>query len=89
MQLKIKEGFEMRELSGQSVVIAVGEAVKTFNGMIRLNSSATELWKLLVTGTNQQSLVAFLLDHYEVDEETAVDDVEQILTQLRHAGILK
>lgn len=89
MQLKIKAGFEMRELSGQSVVIAVGKGVETFNGMIRLNSSATELWKRLVNGSNQLSLVEFLLDHYQVDEETAENDVRQFLTELRDAGILE
>lgn len=89
MILKIKEGFEMRELSGQSVVIAVGTAVAVFNGIIRLNSSGTELWKRLVVGCSQQALVNHLLDRYEVDAKTAEDDVGQFLTTLRDAGILE
>ncbi len=87
--MKIKEGFEMRELSGQSVVIAVGEAASVFNGMIRLNSSATELWKRLAEGCSQQSLAEHLLEHYEVDEQTAKDDAGQFLTTLQDAGILE
>ncbi len=89
MELKIKEGFEMRELSGQSVVIAVGKATETFNGMIRLNNSATELWKHLAAGSDKQSLMDYLLDKYEVDIQTAEDDVEQFLAKLKEAGILE
>lgn len=36
--MKIKEGFVLREIAGKAVVIAVGEASKTFHGMINLNS---------------------------------------------------
>lgn len=87
--MKIKEGFEIRELSGQSVVIAVGKAVAVFNGMIRLNSSGTELWKQLAVGCDQQSLVEFLLEHYEVDGQTAQDDVSRFTAELLDAGILE
>ena len=30
--MKIKEGFVLRELGGQYVVVALGEASKNFNG---------------------------------------------------------
>lgn len=89
MKYKIKEGFEMRELSGQSVVIAVGKAAESFNGMIRLNDSATVLWKTLTEASNQEMLIKHLLDSYEVDEETAKQDVDQFLTELNEAGILE
>ena len=89
MILKIKEGFEIRELSGQSVVIAVGKATEIFNGMIRLNNSATELWKSLAIGSNQEALIKQLLDSYQVDKETATNDVLQFLTELKESGILE
>ena len=86
--MKIKEGFEMRELSGQSVVIAVGKAAEVFNGMIRLNDSGTELWKRLSVGCDEESLVECLINNYEVDAPTAQEDVRQFLTKLYDADIL-
>ena len=35
--MRIKEGFVLREVAGQVVVIATGEASKGFHGMIKLN----------------------------------------------------
>ena len=37
--MKIKNGFVLRDVGGQAVVIAVGEASKTFHGMINLNAT--------------------------------------------------
>ena len=41
--MKIKNGFVLRDVGGQAVVIAVGEARKTFHGMIILNASGNEM----------------------------------------------
>ena len=41
--MKIKEGYVLREVAGQAVVIAVGEASKTFHGMINLNETGRRL----------------------------------------------
>ena len=43
--MKIKEGFVLRDVVGQAVVIAVGEASKKFHGMINLNSTGKVIWQ--------------------------------------------
>jgi len=45
--MKVKEGYMLREVAGNSVVVAVGKATLDFNGLITLNSTGTFLWKLL------------------------------------------
>lgn len=45
--MKIKNGFVLRDVGGQAVVIAVGEASKTFHGMINLNVTGKEIWQEL------------------------------------------
>ena len=37
--MKIKNGFMLRKVGAQNVVVAVGEASRSFNGIIRLNDS--------------------------------------------------
>lgn len=39
MKIKIKEGFLLRKVAGDHVVVPVGEAGKVFHGMIRLNDT--------------------------------------------------
>ena len=45
--MKIKDGFVLRDIAGDTVVIATGEISKTFHGMIRLNSTGKEIWEIL------------------------------------------
>ena len=35
--VRIKDGFVLRDVAGQTVVIATGEASRDFHGMVKLN----------------------------------------------------
>ena len=43
--MKIKDGFMLRKVGGQNVVVAVGKASRDFNGIIRLNDTGRFLWE--------------------------------------------
>ena len=42
--MKIKNGFVLRVVGGESVVVPVGEMSKKFHGMINLNETGAFLW---------------------------------------------
>ncbi len=86
--MKIKKGFLMREVAGENVVIAVGEAAIQFKGMIRLNPTGAFLWKLLETDTDEAAMVDAMLDAYETDKETAEKDIRAFIDAIRTAGLL-
>ncbi len=86
--MKIKDGFILREVAGSYLVVAVGAAVKAFNGMINLNETGAFLWKLLEKGATEEEAVAELLKEYDVDEETAKADVKAFVSKLTEAGLL-
>ena len=86
--MKIKKGFLMREVAGENVVIAVGEAAKSFKGMIRLNPTGAFLWKLLEKDTDEAAMVSAMLDAYETDKETAENDIRAFVGSIRAAGLL-
>lgn len=86
--MKIKEGFIMRNVGGQAVVVAVGEASKVFNGMIKLNSTGEFLWKQIMAGADEEQLVKKLSEEYDVDEVTARDDVAAFVEKLKNTGIM-
>ena len=87
--MRIKEGFVVREIAGESVVFALGEASKIFNGMIRLNESAKMLWKLLEQGCEKDALVGAMLEQYDVEREIAEHDVDRLIETLKGANILE
>ena len=43
--MKIKDGFVLRQVAGQGVVIATGEASKEFSGMVKLNGTGSFIWE--------------------------------------------
>ena len=86
--MKIKEGFILREIAGSFIVVAVGDAVKTFNGVINLNQTGALLWKALENGGDKEALVKVLLDNYEVDEAIANNDVDAFIAKLKGANLL-
>ena len=87
--MKIKKGFVVREIAGQTIVIALGEATKIFNGMIKLNESGRSIWDMLVVGAEKSDIVKMLTDTYEVNGEIAARDVDAFVNTLQGANILE
>ena len=85
--MKIKEGFLMRKVAGQTVVLPCGDEMD-LNMMINLNETGSFLWELLQTETTEDALVAALLGEYDVDEKTARDAVAGFVAKLNENGFL-
>ncbi len=86
--MKIKENFMLRKVADCYVVVPIGPAVADFNGMINLNEAGAFLWQLLEDDTTEDAVVSAMLEHYEVDEEVARNDVKRFVAQLSDADLL-
>ena len=87
--MKIKNGFISRQVAGNNVVVAIGEQSKHFNGIIKLNESGLLLWNKLVAGAERAELVELLLAEYDIDAQTAENDVDKFVGVLRDAGAIE
>ena len=85
--MKLKDGFIMRQVAGETVVIPSGDQLD-LNKMITLNGTGAFLWKLLETETTQEKLVEALLGEYDVDARTAAKCVEEFIGKLDGYGFL-
>lgn len=81
--MKRNSGFLMRQVAGRYVLAPVGETVKTFSGMITMNSTGKFLWDLLEQDQTVESLAQALVNTYEVDIEKATEDVIKYLEPLK------
>lgn len=88
--MKIKEGFELRDVCGENIIIAHGIENIDFTKVITLNASAAMLWKE-VQGREftEDELVDMLLKEYEVDSQTARQDVDALVNSWIEAGLVK
>lgn len=85
--MKLKEGFFLREIAGQTVVLPAGGDLD-LNMMITLNGTGAFLWERMQTETDETALVAALLGEYDVDEATAAAAVAGFVEKLRRNDFL-
>ena len=85
--MKMKEGFLLRQVAGQTVVLPIGGDMD-LNVMITLNDTGAFLWEKLQEETDEAALVAALLGEYDVDEATAKQAVADFVAKLNANGFL-
>lgn len=86
--MKIKEGFLLRQVAGQTVVLPVGSGLD-LNMMITLNDTGAFLWDKLQQETDTEALVAALLTEYDVDEARAHASVDAFVQKLKDNDFLE
>ena len=86
--MKILKEFVLREIAGDYVIIPTGKTVLTFNGLITVNEVGADLWKMLQSDVTFDDLLHGVLETYDVDEETAREDIQEFLDTLVNGGIL-
>ncbi len=80
--MKIKKGFILRVVGGESVVVPVGELSKTFHGMINLNETGAFLWKFFTEEHSKEEAVAALCNEYEAEPAQVEADVVRFMETL-------
>lgn len=87
--MKIKDGFVLRSVMGSYVVVAVGSASKSFRGMVKLNSTAADIWKCIESGFSRNEICDMLYAKYEVDREKLEGDVDNVIKDLEDQGFIE
>ena len=85
--MKLKDGFLLRQVAGQTVVLPVSGDLD-LNMMITLNDTGAFLWERLQNEIDEVALVAALLEKYDVDEATAKNSVAAFVKKLHDNGFL-
>lgn len=86
--MKLKEGFILRKVADQTVVLPSGDELN-LNMMITLNDTGAFLWKLLEQEQDENSLTAALLVEYDVDEAMASAAVTNFIKKLTEHDFLQ
>lgn len=86
--MKIKNGFVLREIVGETVVLPSGDELN-LNIMITLNDTGRFLWERLTAGAEKEELVEALLKEYDVDRKTAAKSVDGFIAKLKENDFLE
>ena len=89
--MKAKQGFKLRPLGNEFILI--GESIEqiNFNKMITMNESAAYLWQKVADGHefDAKALADLLCEEYEVSPEQALKDAEITAQSWLDAGIVE
>ena len=86
--MKIKDGYILRQVNNEWIVVTVGKAAVNFSGLIRLNETGAFLFNLMLKETNVKTLVKELTNEFEISEEIALRDVKKFIETLKVKKIL-
>lgn len=85
--MKLKDGFILRQVAGENVVIPSGDALD-LNMMITLNETGVTLWKRLEREAELEDLTEALLAEYDVDQPTAAAAAAKFVEKLKEHDFL-
>lgn len=88
--MKAKNGFNLRTVCGENILVAEGEENIDFSNIISMNESSAYLWNSIHGKDFEvKDLVDLLIEMYEVDEETATRDARLLVDQWKQAEIIE
>ncbi|MBP3644558.1 MAG: PqqD family protein [Alistipes sp.] len=86
--MKIKEGYKVREMAGEHVIIKQGRFGADMTRVIALNATSLLLWQELQGRDFEVEDVAKVLtDNYKVEAATATADAAAWMEKLVEAGL--
>ena len=85
--MKIKEGFILRTIAGETVVLPA-EGMMNVDMMITLNDTGRVLWERLTVGAEESDLVDALLAEYDVDRQTAEKSAAAFVNRMKELDFL-
>lgn len=88
-EMKVKAGFVLKNIAGESIVMPVGDNIKKFDGAIVLNEVSAFVWSKLENGASKNELVEYILAEFEVDADKAAADLDLLLEKLAGYGVIE
>ncbi|MDD6276492.1 MAG: PqqD family protein [Clostridia bacterium] len=85
--MKIKEGYRLRKVGSNSIVVAMGGI--NFTGLITVNETGTYIWNMLEKGAEADEIISALAAECSVSEEEISDDVNEFIEKLKGADLLE
>jgi hypothetical protein len=88
--MRIKNGFVLREVCGEQVIMGEGVGALDFGKLLCLNETAAWLWQKASEGDfTIESLTEALCDEYEVSAEQAKADVAAIVAEWQKVNVIE
>lgn len=66
-----------------------GDNIARFGGALLMNELSAFVWKKLQQPMTRDELLSAILDEYDIDEKTAAQDLDALLTELKEMQVIE
>ncbi|MDO4548013.1 MAG: PqqD family peptide modification chaperone [Clostridia bacterium] len=87
--MKIKDGFVLRDVVGEQIVMPAGENISRFDGALLLNEVSAYIWERLQAPISREDLLEMVLSEFDVERAVAERDLDAMLDKLRALNVLE
>lgn len=87
--MKLKDGFILRKIADEYLVVAVGDEAKSFRGVIVLNEISSFVLENLKENISEEDLLNRITEEYDVDSDTARVDLNNLIETLNKYVMLE
>lgn len=87
--MRIKEGFVLRTVVDEHMVMPTGENIAKFGGAVVLNDVSAFAFEQMKNPISREDLLALILGEFDVEETTAAKDLDELLDRFREIGLLE
>lgn len=87
--MKVREGYVLRSVLDEKIVLPKGEEMVDFSGAIVLSDSVAFIWEHLQQDVEKEELLDFVTAEFDVERKTAEQDLDALLKRLDEYGVLE
>ncbi len=88
-EMQIKDGFILRHVGDEHMVMPTGANVAKFGGAVVLTDVAAFIFEQLMQPIAKEDLLKLVIAEFDVDEETAGKDLDELLGQFQEMGVME
>lgn len=85
---KRKDNIVVREIVGETLLIPISGELADMERLFTFNSAGLFIWEMLDGGTALTTILDRMVEEYEVDRQTAQQDLEELAGDLLAAGLI-
>ena len=87
--MKAKQGFVLRNVVDEYILMPTGDMIGEFNGTVLLNDVSAFVWEKLQNPVSREDLLTAILEEFEVEKSVAAADLDALLATLKEYGVIE
>lgn len=86
--MKLKLQLVKRDIAGDIILVPVGAATSSIQGLITINETGAAIWDALPGAENEEAIVDKLYEQFDAERDELRKDVDEFLDKLRELNII-